>query len=109
MRHLVMRQPAEALVQRLSGRLAEQVPQRDIHRGSGAHLYSGAGKTEILVLQGPSMPVHLQGRLPEQQRCHRFMDVRLDRARTEEGLAQTDQSFIRMNVKPEQVGELAVV
>jgi ATP-dependent helicase/DNAse subunit B len=53
------------------------------------------------------MPVHLQRRLAEQQRSHRLMDVRLDRARTEEGLAQTNQPLVRMDMQPEKIREFA--
>jgi len=94
-------------MQRLSGRLAEQVPECDVDSRGGAHLHPGAGKAEVLVLQRASMPVHLQRGLSEQQRRHRLVDVRLDRAGTEEGLAQPDQPLVGVDMEPEQIGELA--
>jgi hypothetical protein len=95
------------LVERLSGRLAEQVPERDVYGRGGAHLHPRAAEAEVLILQCPSMPVHLQGGLTEQERRHCLMDLRLDRAGTKERLAQADQSLFGMDMEPEQVGELA--
>ncbi len=103
----LVREPAQTLIQRLSDRLAEQIPESDVHSRGGAHLHPGPGEAEILILQRPRMPVDLQCGFPEQERCHGFVNLRLDSAGAEECLAQADQPFVRVDMKPEQIGELA--
>ncbi len=85
---------------RLSGCLAEQVPERDIHSRGGAHFHPGARKTQVLVLQRPPVPVHLQRRLAEQQGSHRLVDMRLNRTGAEERLAKTDEALVGVDVQP---------
>ena len=61
-----MGESAKALMNRLFGRLAKQVPKRNVYGRSGPHLHPGATEPEILVLQRPSMSVHLQCGFTEQ-------------------------------------------
>ncbi len=82
----IVREAAQALMQRLPGCLTEQVPQGDVHSRSSTHLHPTPGKSEILVLQRPPMPVQLQCGFAEQQGRHRLVDVCLDSARAEERL-----------------------
>ena len=103
---LVVREAAQALMDWLSDSLAEQVPQRDVHGGRGAHLHAAAAEAEILILQRPGMTVDLQRGLPEQQRRHGLMDLRLDSAGAKEGLPESDQSLVGVDVDPEQIGKL---
>src|SRR5262249_24554286 len=102
----LVREAAKALIERLSRRLAEQVPQRDVYRRGGAHLYPAAREAEILVLQRPSMAVQLERRLAEQERRYRFMELRLDCSRAKEGFAQADHSLVRMHMDPQEIREL---
>ena len=48
------------------------------------------------------------GILPEQLGSHALVQVGFDRLGTKEGFSQSTQSFIRMDMQPEQVGKLRV-
>ena len=54
-----MREAAQALVERLSDRLAEQIPESDVHGRGSAHFHPASAEAEVLILQRPCMAVHL--------------------------------------------------
>ena len=106
LRILIAAEAAQQLMDRLAGRLAEEIPERDIDGGEAAHLRAAAAETDIGRAQGVGVLVDPQGILAQQIGRHAFMDVSRNRIGAEEGLAQADQPFIRMHLHPAKIGEL---
>jgi hypothetical protein len=63
---LLAREAAQALVDRLAGGLAPQVPERDVDRGEAAHLGPAARETQVAGEQVARVPVDQQ-RVPAEQ------------------------------------------
>jgi hypothetical protein len=91
---------------RLTGGLAEDVPERDVDRRGAAHLGAGARKPQVVVQERARMAIDRQRVLADQARRCGFVDVGGDRVRPEKGLAQADQTRVGVHVDPEQVGKL---
>ena len=82
-------------------RLARQVPERHIDRGESPDLGTGAGKTGI----GMHLAIQLgdSGRILSQyQGSDPLVQIGLDRAAAEVGLAKPDQPLVRMDKNPDQ-------
>ena len=100
------RQAAQQLMDRLAGRLAEDVPERDVERGQAAHLGAAAGEADVGVEQRARVPVDRERVLAEQARRRRLVDVGDRGVRPEERLAEADQALVGVHVHPEQIREL---
>jgi hypothetical protein len=101
------RETAQELVDRPAGRLAEQVPERDVDRRGAAQLGPARGEAQIIVVEeGAGVAVDLERVLAEQARCRGLVDVGLDGARSEEGLTQAHEPLVGVDLDPEEVREL---
>jgi hypothetical protein len=92
-------------VQGLASLLAEDVPQGDVERGIAARLRAAAAVAQIPV-QGPGVPLDVQGVGPEQQGHRRLVNVGFHRLRAEEGFAQPGQAGVGVQSHEEQIGVL---
>ena len=102
----VTRLAAEQVEDGLAGVLAEQIPERDVEGGDGAHL--GAGMAEEIRVGKQRLPVPLavERRLPEQERRGEVVDDGLDGGGDVERLTEAHEPVVRVQVHPEQVGEI---
>jgi hypothetical protein len=100
-------EPAQHLVHRLAAGLAEDVPQRDIDGGDRAALRPGGGLGQRQRREVAVQRLDAQRVAPQQARRKGLVDVRLDGAGPEVGLAQAADSAIGMDPHPQQVGILA--
>ena len=100
--------PAQApqqLVDGLTGRLAEQVPERDVHGGAPTGLGAGAREADV----GREVPADAldRERVPaKHRRRRRFVQVRLDRPGTEERLPESREPFVGVHPHPQHVRKL---
>ena len=102
--HLVVRQAAQELIDRLFGNPAPQIPKRDVDGRAPAGLGAGAGEADIgCEVAGDAF--NLQRIAADEGRRRGFMDIGLGGARAEECLAQSDHAGIGVNPHPEEVGE----
>ena len=100
------RQTAQQLMDRLAGRLAENVPERDVERGQAAHLGAAAGEPDVGVEQRARVPVDRERVLAQQARRRRLVDVGDRGVRSEERFAEAEQALVGVHVHPEQIREL---
>ena len=94
---------AEKLVDRLPRRLAEQVPERDVHGRPTPRLGACAGKSDIRS-EVPPNALDGAGVAPEQLRRRGLVQIGLDRAGPEKGLAEARQPLVGMHPHPEHIG-----
>ena len=100
--------PAQApqqLVDRLPGRLAEEVPERDVHGGAPAGLGAGAREADV----GREVPADAldRERVPAEHRHRRrLVQVRLNRPGAEERLPEPREPFVGVHPHPQHVRKL---
>ena len=92
-------------VQRHVGRLAKNVPQRDVNGRVAARLGAGATPAQVAG-ELPVAGFDRQRVFAQQLRAGPLMDVSLHRLRTHKGFTQTDQSLVGVDAHPHDVGEL---
>src|SRR5215467_16282227 len=73
--HFVVATTAEKLVDRLSRRMTEHVPQGDIDCRSSARLDTAAVESEVAPQQDALQPTDLQRILADKQRCGHRVDI----------------------------------
>ena len=97
----VVAEAAQQLMDRLAGRLAEEIPERDIDGGEAAHLRAAAAETDIGRAQGVGVLVDPQGILAQKIGRRTLVDIGRDGLGAEEGLAEADQAFVGHHLDPD--------
>src|SRR6266404_1734026 len=100
----VARQAAEQRMNRLIERLADDIPERDVHHGCGTDLGTAAGKTQIASHQVFAMFLDLPRILAQQVRRNQIVKLCFHRLRATRGFAQTHQPLVGMDLRQQQVG-----
>ncbi len=95
---------AEDTVQRLPGRLATEVPERDVDRRGRPHLRAAACGSDVAP-QGARVRFD-PARVLAQQVAGDRVNVRFDRVREEERLAEPDESLVGMDEDVQKAREL---
>ena len=91
-------------MQRLPGRLAAEIPQRDVDRRRRAHLRAAACGSDVAA-QRACVRLDPARVLTEQVAGDR-VDVRFDRVREEERLAEPDESLVGVDEDVHEAREL---
>ena len=99
---LVAAKAAKKLGDGLAGRLAEQVPQRDVEGRVAAGFGTGRPKTEVAD-QIRREQIDLLRVTPDHARCDVLVHIGFDGFGGEEGFAQPDEALVGVNMQPQQV------
>ena len=97
---------SEQLIEGHAGGLPHDVPERDVERRGAADLRTGRFESDIVLHELARMLLDPERILAEHLRRERFMDIRMNRLRTEEGLSQPDMPGIGGDLDPDDVGKL---
>ena len=101
--HAITRGAAEQLVDRHAGRLAHEVPQRDVDRGGRARLDAGTPIADGLAQQRRADLPDVCGVHAEQQGRRDIVHVGFHDGRIEIGFAEADQAGVRLHMHPQQL------
>src|SRR5207249_3729369 len=101
--HPLAHRAAQAAIDRQPDALAEEVPQRDVDGGQPARFGADGAKRHALS-EGVCVPRHLAWILAEQIGHGDLADVTGRGLGAKERLAQADQTLVRVDLNPEQVG-----
>jgi hypothetical protein len=102
---LVPTQSAQHLVHRLLANLAEDVPQRDVDRRRRAIFRAGGRLRHRKVDHFLAQCFDVQRIAADQPSGERIVDMRLDRARSVERFAESDDFTVRVDAHPQYVRE----
>jgi hypothetical protein len=94
---------AQQLADRLIHRLAEDVPKRDVDHGCRSNLGAAARESQIAAHELPAVRLDRERILAEQIRRDQLVNLRFHRGRAARSLAEPDQSFVRMNLREQQI------
>src|SRR3954451_21263486 len=103
---LLARGPAEGLKDRNAMALAGEVPERDVDGAGGPHLGTGAAEAEVWGHQVARHGLDLSGVAADEPGRDLFVQDGFNGLCTPEGLAETAQPLIGLQLNPNQVRPL---